>query len=118
MFGEYTERPFEVEPVQVVDAFGVCTMYPDLSSKTMDVDIAYVNRCLGTRLGPEAVRTLLQKMSLFGELSADKAALSLSIPPTRSDVLHPCDVMEDVGIAYGYNNIEWKVRGMCAPRRV
>lgn len=29
----------------------------------------------------------------------------MSIPPVRSDVLHPCDVMEDVAIAYGYNNI-------------
>jgi len=28
------------------------------------------------------------------------------VPPTRSDVLHPCDIAEDVAIAYGYNNIE------------
>merc|ERR1711872_649710 len=32
--------------------------------------------------------------------------LSVSIPPTRADVLHPIDIFEDVAIAHGYNNIE------------
>lgn len=27
------------------------------------------------------------------------------VPCTRPDILHPCDIMEDVAIAYGYNNI-------------
>ena len=27
------------------------------------------------------------------------------VPPTRSDILHQCDVMEDVAIAHGYDNI-------------
>jgi phenylalanyl-tRNA synthetase beta chain len=29
----------------------------------------------------------------------------VTVPPTRSDVLHACDVMEDAAIAYGFNNI-------------
>lgn len=31
--------------------------------------------------------------------------LAVSVPPTRSDVLHACDVAEDVAIAFGFNNI-------------
>ena len=31
--------------------------------------------------------------------------LVIEIPPTRADVLHACDIAEDIGIAYGYNNI-------------
>jgi len=27
------------------------------------------------------------------------------VPPLRSDVLHACDIIEDIGIAFGYNNI-------------
>lgn len=27
------------------------------------------------------------------------------MPPVRSDILHACDIIEDIGIAYGYNNI-------------
>lgn len=32
--------------------------------------------------------------------------LSVRIPPTRQDVLHPCDIAEDVAIAYGYDRVE------------
>ena len=27
------------------------------------------------------------------------------MPPTRHDVIHACDIIEDVAISYGYNNI-------------
>lgn len=37
--------------------------------------------------------------------SEDSKSIVVTIPPTRSDVLHACDVMEDVAIAYGYNNV-------------
>lgn len=44
-------------------------------------------------------------MCLKSELSsADK--IKVTIPPTRHDVIHPCDIYEDVAIAYGYNNIK------------
>ena len=32
-------------------------------------------------------------------------ANQVTIPPTRSDVIHACDIWEDAAIAYGYNNI-------------
>ncbi len=28
------------------------------------------------------------------------------MPPTRHDILHPCDIAEDVAIAYGYDRID------------
>uniref|UniRef100_A0AAV2J6U7 Elongation factor 1-beta n=1 Tax=Knipowitschia caucasica TaxID=637954 RepID=A0AAV2J6U7_KNICA len=31
--------------------------------------------------------------------------MEVEIPPTRSDVIHACDIMEDAAIAYGFNNI-------------
>lgn len=50
---------------------------------------------------------LLTKMSLISSVSAkDSNELSVTIPPTRQDVLHARDIAEDVGIAHGYNNIE------------
>lgn len=30
----------------------------------------------------------------------------VEIPPTRHDVIHSCDIYEDIAIAYGYNEIE------------
>ncbi|KAJ6757623.1 PHENYLALANINE--TRNA LIGASE BETA SUBUNIT [Salix koriyanagi] len=38
-------------------------------------------------------------------LDDNNCNINVLIPPTRSDILHPCDVMEDVAIAYGYNGI-------------
>jgi len=35
--------------------------------------------------------------------------LQVTVPPTRSDILHPVDIAEDIGIAYGYNNIVKKI---------
>ena len=32
----------------------------------------------------------------------------MEIPPTRHDIIHACDIYEDVAIAYGYNNITKK----------
>lgn len=32
--------------------------------------------------------------------------IDVVVPPTRHDILHACDILEDVAIAYGYNNIE------------
>jgi hypothetical protein len=50
------------------------------------------------------------------QLDAQPAAggqLAVRVPPTRSDVLHACDVMEDVAIAHGFNNIPLHVGGRC-----
>lgn len=38
------------------------------------------------------------------------AMCACQVPPTRSDILHACDVVEDVAIAYGFNNIPKRVR--------
>lgn len=31
--------------------------------------------------------------------------IDVHIPPTRADILHQCDIMEDVAIAYGFNRL-------------
>lgn len=49
---------------------------------------------------------LLTKMCLKSQLKNKGKQLSVTVPPTRHDVIHACDIYEDVAIAYGYNNIE------------
>lgn len=41
--------------------------------------------------------------------SSSAPALAIRVPPTRSDVLHGVDVVEDVAIAYGFNNLPTRV---------
>lgn len=58
------------------------------------------------RLTPEEMCKLLTKMSLKSTINKnDSDRLNVTIPPTRQDILHACDILEDVGVAYGYNNI-------------
>jgi len=45
-------------------------------------------------------------MSLSSEVLKNQQ-IKVRIPPIRQDILHACDILEDVGIAYGYNNIEF-----------
>lgn len=78
---------------------------PDLSIRQINTTAKYITSSIGVDLSPEKVVQLLDKMSLSGKLHDDKNTITISIPPTRSDVLHACDVMEDVAIAYGFNNI-------------
>ena len=33
----------------------------------------------------------------------------MTVPFDRTDILQQCDIAEDIGIAYGYNNIEMKI---------
>ncbi|CAF1024854.1 unnamed protein product [Didymodactylos carnosus] len=35
----------------------------------------------------------------------DADTLQVTIPPTRADILHFCDIAEDCAVAYGFNNI-------------
>ena len=35
----------------------------------------------------------------------NKDEVIVQIPPTRPDILHECDIMEDAAIAYGFNKL-------------
>ena len=105
MFSQYTAEPFTVEPVDVVDALGVVAVTPDLSCRQVEADMVYVNRCAGLALSAAEAAQLVRRMALMAEVDAAGTGLRVSVPPTRPDVLHAADVMEDVAIAYGFNNI-------------
>jgi phenylalanyl-tRNA synthetase beta chain len=63
-----------------------------------------LNSRVGINAEESKVVELLSKMGLT-TVSDSKGGLDIQVPPTRSDVLHPCDIAEDLAIAYGYNNI-------------
>ncbi|KAF9911782.1 phenylalanine--tRNA ligase subunit beta [Lobosporangium transversale] len=108
MFSEYCAQPFTVEPVEVVyeDNRQPPTLTPDLSSRTTSAKVDYINSCTGLKLSPDDICDLLNKMSLEATPSKeDENEIVVQVPVTRSDILHQCDIMEDVAIAYGFNNL-------------
>ncbi|KAK2074341.1 hypothetical protein P8C59_008555 [Phyllachora maydis] len=107
MFSEYCAEPFTVEPVKIVSPHnGQTRITPTLSSRTMEVEVDYLNQCCGLSESAESLCELLAKMAYDAAPSPkNKGVLTIAVPPTRPDVLHACDVMEDVGVAYGFNNL-------------
>merc|ERR1712176_1688258 len=61
-------------------------------------------------LEAEEVRDLLRRMSVPCEMDEkNKNLLKVEVPITRSDIMHECDLVEDIAIAYGYNNLKLEV---------
>jgi phenylalanyl-tRNA synthetase beta chain len=71
---------------------------PNLKAKEWDIDINYINKRLGLTLKESELKTLLEKMG-FGY--KNKKAL---VPAYRADIMHQVDFVEDIAIAYGYEN--------------
>ncbi|RWS05556.1 phenylalanine--tRNA ligase beta subunit-like protein, partial [Dinothrombium tinctorium] len=105
MFSQYCEEPFVVETVEVIRADNSKYDYPKLNYRKDVLTVDYINNRLGISCSGEEITKLLLKMGL--ECSLNENSLEVTIPPTRHDILHACDIMEDVGISYGYNNIKW-----------
>ena len=95
-----------IEPVKIVFPNDQTRITPDLSGRQMTAHAAYINSCTSLSLSPTQVSTLLQRMALKTSISASNSdEIYVHVPPTRPDILHECDIMEDAAIAYGFNNL-------------
>jgi phenylalanyl-tRNA synthetase beta chain len=112
MFSEYCAEPFTIEPVNIVyeDEAEENEMTPDLSNRTVEANVKDIYSMLFGKKEPinldlKRICELCDKMQLSAKASSDGQRIVVEVPPTRSDILHAVDVIEDVGIAYGFNNI-------------
>ena len=103
-FSAYCEELFTVEPVEIVQPDGTKTMTPNLNNTEFTVNLGYCNRMLGLEITMDQVPDLLKKMGLVAK-ECRETDFDVIVPPTRPDILHPCDIAEDLGIAFGFNNI-------------
>ena len=78
---------------------------PKLETSFMDLEIEYVNMILGLRLTAKLITELLGK-ARFGVGKVGRTTMSVQVPCYRIDVMHPVDLVEDIAIAYGYNNMK------------
>ena len=97
------ERGGKIRSVRVIyKDFEIRT--PDLTPKSFEVEIDYIRKLTGVELSDGEIKELLERMFYDVELADGKARLRY--PAFRDDIMHPRDVLEDVLIAYGYNEIE------------
>jgi len=106
MFAEYATPQFSVEAVEIVyEGRNEHDLLPKLDVPyTMEAERPYLNAVLGLDLSDADYEKLLAKMMISAKpVAGDK--LELEIPKTRPDILHQCDIIEDAGIAYGFNKL-------------
>ena len=97
-----------IEQVQVEYPDGTISINPVLQEKQFELTVKYTNSIVGTNLTIDEIEPLANKMGLKIVSKTDDAFV-VSVPVNRSDILHAWDIAEDIGIAYGYNNIETSI---------
>lgn len=106
MFSVYCGDQYAIEPVKIVSEHNSQTrITPNLLARSTEVEVEYLNACLGIKESPENISKLLAKMSFTAKPSSKNGFVEVSIPPNRADILQRCDIMEDLGIAYGFNKL-------------
>jgi phenylalanyl-tRNA synthetase beta chain len=109
IFSEYCLPKFEVEAVEIVYQTSLSTkteIYPKLSSRVERIRVDDINKKIGISIDQAKMSELLIRMGLNCKpVPSTSNELEVIIPPNRSDILHACDIMEDVAISYGFNNI-------------
>jgi phenylalanyl-tRNA synthetase beta chain len=80
---------------------------PDFAVDEKTVSHERIERALGIDVDEREVIDLLERAGLDAETKTegDAPAYHVSIPPYRTDVLHPVDIIDDIGRAYGFNEL-------------
>jgi len=73
---------------------------PNLEKETIDIKNEQIKNLFGLELKESEVKHLLENAQY------DFHNYRVEIPPYRKDILHPYDIIEDLGIIYGYKNIK------------
>lgn len=71
---------------------------PDLTPEKMKISLKNTNKLLGLNLNEKELRQSIEKMGY----NYNKGIVE--IPAWRVDILHEVDLIEDIAIAYGYEN--------------
>ena len=97
----FAERRCAIEAVKIF--YGdKSEVTPDLNPSFMDADISEIDKWLGINLKRSEIVDLLNRMGY--DVTENKGKFRVYIPSYRTDILHPIDIIEDVAIAYGFNN--------------
>lgn len=105
----FADRGWKIVPITAVYPYGTpfgreVTIPIDISA-TQEVPLAKINKFLGLSMDVKEVRALL---SSYGVATKSKAGgvISATCPAYRADYMHPVDVIEDIGIARGYDKFQ------------
>lgn len=94
-----------IEPCKIIFPDGTTRISPDIAPRTVIARASYINSCASLSLSTTSIAELLTRMSLTPSLSPDSDEIAVTVPCTRPDIFHEVDIIEDVAVAYGFNNL-------------
>lgn len=98
----FIERWAEVEAVKIKGE--TIEITPDFVEKALEISLDRIEKILGVKFKDEEVIKLLQKMDYEAKIS--KGKIIAIVKPYRFDIISEFDVIEDIAIAYGYENFD------------
>ena len=78
---------------------------PNLAPDSMIFNVEDIDKILGLGLSEKEIAEILERMR-YGVTNQRGGKIKIEIPAYRYGILHLVDIIEDVAIGYGYNNIE------------
>lgn len=95
----FYDRGFEIYSAEIKSSSKKITT-PTLAAETIAIKNEQIKNLFGLELKENEVKHLLEKAQYnFKDYKVE-------IPPYRKDILHPYDVIEDIGIMHGYDKIK------------
>ncbi len=101
----FADRGAVVQKTKIRDPKKGIVYTPDLSPAMMNLDPKYVNKTLGLKLTNFEIIEYLQRMG-YDAIEIGNDNIEVLVPCYRTDVMHTFDLVEDIAIAYGYENFE------------
>ncbi len=95
---------FEIHNVSI-NSSGVIHFTPRLETRSIDVDVSYINSMLGLELNKKDIVYFLKKSRLDAHPAGDDI-ITCIVPRYRTDILHAIDIVEEVAIGYGIYNLK------------
>lgn len=112
-----------VSNVKINNCYGEIEIHPDLGPTKIEVPVRLLPEIIGIEMSDEEISKSLQRMGMSlaefkiasdsYQISPSKMSLPekggkiavVNIPKWRFDILHPIDIIEDIIIGHGYENL-------------
>jgi phenylalanyl-tRNA synthetase beta chain len=100
------DRGGQLQPARIHYPYGKSrrVITPDLSERSVKLSFDRTKELIGIELTRKHVASLLRR-ARYDVLRSDRKNLTVAVPCYRLDILHPNDIIEDVAIVYGLNEM-------------
>ena len=99
------ERGGKIESVEVTSFDGIVKQYPNGSAIQHEVPTNLLDGLLGRSLTDDEISKAINRMGGKYISRNQEKSVTIEMPRWRFDILHPVDLVEDIAIGHGYEDL-------------